>query len=730
MLPLPSTKYPTTQRTVTGVTDVYADDVVLNCDTSAGPITINLGEIPNNFFSTQYKLYVVDTANNAGVNNITINAGAGQTINNQASFTVNISGSSTLLLITGNASYVALGNGVSTIPNFITVTYAQLTALVTGNLIKPNGDYLLLDAEFGSAPFLTPTNVYLKGMTINKTADIYTDAIFYDADYQAIGNYSSITGFAGQLGIWRPVLVTPLNSVVIWNNRHYLNTSGVNGLVNPTSDIANWTVLPISITNGYIQVINTTSYNYSNNRIVGRIDLSGNVVERTIFGGVNSLNVFGWGNANIRQNQVLGNSIFNNCNNIYQNPCFNNRLNNQSRVNFSQTNTTPTLENFVGNIFENSILNLPVGASEFNNNLIYSSTINFTGLGSDKTNNNLIKNSTLNLTSQNDILSNNEIVGSIFNITVQNSGQIIDNVINNSTFSIEQNIGPTSLISQNKLYQGSFMTLKDNSGTIQKNTISQDSTFTLVTTNTFGSFVQFVTISDRSALTIDTNNGTLGAKGGIIIDGVSSITVTTNSSLISNLTVIDSSIFDVVTCSDQVEKVTLQQDTSLSIRTIFAGSGGIASLLLNGGSVGLSGTYDLVVGSTTLQGVRMPGNSTVKRVLDCSDLSIYNPGTQTLTINPDIQEMLGVIELTNAGGITITEIAGLTTAFPIKIFNDNGITTFNSVALAGPPALNGIVSQNGNFAYLVKYNANCRDFIVLTKETGGLNIVQNAVIIT
>lgn len=729
MLPLPSTKYPTTQRTVTGVTDVYADDVVLNCDTSAGPVTINLGEIPNDFFSTQYKLYVVDTANNAGVNNITINAGAGQTVNNQASFTVNISGSSTLLLITGNASYVALGNGVSSLPNFITVTYAQLTALVNTNQIKPNADYLLLDAEFGSAPFLTPTNVYLKGMTINATTLINTDAIFYDADYQAVGNYSSITGFAGQLGVWRPILVTPLNSVVIWNNRHYLNTSGVNGLVNPTSDVANWTVLPISTTNGYIQVINSVFYNYSNNRIIGRADLTGNEVERTLIAGVNSLNVFGWGNTNIRQNKVLGNSILNCCNNVFQNPCFDNKLS-QSRVNFSQINSAPTLENCVGNIFENSIVDLSTGVSNFDYNKIYTSNVTFTGNASDQCNNNLFKTSSITVNSNQGIISNNQIVNSTFSVTVINGGNIIDNIIDNSNFSVESNIGPTSLISQNNLYQGSFMTIKENSGTIQKNTVSQDSNFIVVVRNIFGAFIQFIKVSDRSVFTIDSNNSTVGAKGGLIIDGTSTVNITTNNSLISNVNVLDSSILEITTCSDGFEKVTLQGDSRLSIRTISAGSGGVSTLTLNGGTVGISGTYDLLPGSTALQGVRMQGNSTVKRTLDCSDLSIYNPATQTLTINTDISDILGVIELTNAAGISITEIVNLTSTFPVTIFNDNGITTFNSVALAGPPALNGIVSQNGNFAFNVKYNANCRDYIIFSKTTGGLNVVQNAVIIT
>ena len=126
----------------------------------------------------------------------------------------------------------------------------------------------------------------------------------------------------------------------------------------------------------------------------------------------------------------------------------------------------------------------------------------------------------------------------------------------------------------------------------------------------------------------------------------------------------------------------------------------------------------------------MPGLSTVTSILDCSNLAIYNPGTQTLTLNQDTKFLIGRIELINAAGISITEIVNLSEGHPTTIYNDNGTTTFNSVALAGPPAANGIVSPNGNFAYNVKFNANCVDFITFTKEGGTLNVVENAVIIT
>ena len=189
MLNLPATKYPTTQRTVSGTVPVYPDDVVLNCDTSSGAVVIELAEIPDDYFSTQYKLYVVDISNNASVNNITIVAGIGQTINATASIQITTNGGSIEVLISGNTTYIGLqSNPVSTPTGFIPVTYVQLSNLISTNTIVPNGDYLLLDAQFGSLPVI-PTNVYLKGMTLNKVS-LDGQGIFFNADYQGVGVYT------------------------------------------------------------------------------------------------------------------------------------------------------------------------------------------------------------------------------------------------------------------------------------------------------------------------------------------------------------------------------------------------------------------------------------------------------------------------------------------------------------------------------------------------------------
>jgi hypothetical protein len=114
-------KYPNSIRTVAGLINVpFQDDVVLECDTTLSPVGIQLQTIPANYWSTQYKLYIVDKSNNASVNNIVITAPLGYKINGLASITINVNGGSCLIRVIGNTNYVsqyssATSGGYSTI---------------------------------------------------------------------------------------------------------------------------------------------------------------------------------------------------------------------------------------------------------------------------------------------------------------------------------------------------------------------------------------------------------------------------------------------------------------------------------------------------------------------------------------------------------------------------------------------------------------------------------------
>lgn len=112
-----STYYPTNERIVSGTVNIKQDDVVLLCDTSGGPVTINLLKIPSasqtyasqGNWSTQYKLYVVDISNNASTNNITIVAPTGFKINAQPQQVISTNGGSLVVRIVSNLDYIGLG---------------------------------------------------------------------------------------------------------------------------------------------------------------------------------------------------------------------------------------------------------------------------------------------------------------------------------------------------------------------------------------------------------------------------------------------------------------------------------------------------------------------------------------------------------------------------------------------------------------------------------------------
>lgn len=140
---LNSTKYPNNSRTVSGTPTIYRDDVVLLCDTSSAPVVINLLEIPDDHWNTNWKLYIVDESNNAGTNNITINAGSGQLINNAASLTISTNNGYCVVRINANDRYVAeLSNQVAA-PASIAVQNDSVVKTNPTSVINFSGDFLV-----------------------------------------------------------------------------------------------------------------------------------------------------------------------------------------------------------------------------------------------------------------------------------------------------------------------------------------------------------------------------------------------------------------------------------------------------------------------------------------------------------------------------------------------------------------------------------------------------------
>lgn len=133
---LDSTKYKNNTRTVTGTPTIYPNDVVLLCDTSAAPVVINLLEIPNDYWQVNYKMYIVDSANNAATNNITINAGTGQTIDNTSSKVLSTNSGTLIIQISSNSAFSTTGSPSTATGSVTSVSFVHANG-INGSVANP-----------------------------------------------------------------------------------------------------------------------------------------------------------------------------------------------------------------------------------------------------------------------------------------------------------------------------------------------------------------------------------------------------------------------------------------------------------------------------------------------------------------------------------------------------------------------------------------------------------------
>ena len=335
------TKYPNNSREVSGTPTIFADDVSLLCRTSLGAVTINLLEIPDNHWNTLYKLYITDLDNNAATNNITINAGIGQTINNQASYTISTNNGGVVVRILSNGEFIVLdsvtsassgydqiqdegvnltkrtilnfiGSGVSAVDDpgnlrtnvtisglgIIDITHANLLALSVAGTIVEGQLYRVTD----------PTYAYNLIVTGISSTEVSVDckAKWLVTDYQGVGNYTTVPSFNTTLGVWNTTLAVVLGDVCIWNNTHYVNISGVNATTTPDVDAANWTVLAKTITNGFVLEVEFGIYDFANNLITRRFDQRFNDIEYNADKGVLLWQWFPFGSNKVSYNRFIG----------------------------------------------------------------------------------------------------------------------------------------------------------------------------------------------------------------------------------------------------------------------------------------------------------------------------------------------------------------------------------------------------------------------------------------
>jgi hypothetical protein len=594
---------------------LFADDVVLLCNTSASAVVINLLEIPADYWNTTWKLYVVDNSSNAGTNNITINAPSGYTINNQSSVTINQNDGECVVRISSNTSFLAefnyqitssaldvLNEGVSISPtttsmnfvgalvnatavgnavtvtingiNYISVTYSSLSSLISTNAVQIGQNYLI-----SNAIFLIDANetvpIMVKGIATNGVS-LEGSGIFLNADYQQIGNYSGVSGFVANIGVWTSALTPVANDVCMWRNYHYKNLTGANGVLPPDSDFTNWIILAKNVTNGYIQEIDFILYDVSTNYIKYREDKRLNKVDNnpTTYGMTDeAFFSFQWGNNEVQNNIVSGESTFGINNNlVIGNPSY-----------------LPTI--FQNEIIDLSVVDIATNSGVFQYNSFKNSSSSITtNLGSIK-NNNLIKSTLI--------------------------------IVNN---------GSASIVHNNTFLAESLLTVSGTALRNFKNNQLNNSQFTFVTMQ--GSIENLITLN-----------------------------------AVWTITTADS---------------------------------------INGTSVN--------------------GNSTALWTLDFNDATVWNSGTNTLTIPTGLQKIMGVYVLQNTGGASVQHIINLSTQFPTIFKGGNQNVTFRSVQVA-TATTNDIVSDQGNHNYNLVYRINGNDYITLIKN-GTFNAVQDHIIYT
>jgi hypothetical protein len=270
------------------------------------------------------------------------------------------------------------------------VSNSDLLNLISTNSITPGYSYLIDDEAY------TDGGVLVQGVSSNSVSNSGS-GIFLNADYEGVGVYTNVPSYVNNLGIWvtAPVPVVSVGSVVVYDNRNYVNLTGSWGTA-PSGDTTNWSLLPKGVSFGYIQEIDAVTYDISNNRIISRADRRGNYVEINFGSSPLNIDKFQWGRNKIANNIVIGGSIINAVNS----PCayFKNVLSSQSTI------TDNTNQDTIGEVFSNNLeqgqitINLHFGKIRFNK--LLSGNINIIGSTATTT---IISTNTINAASSIDV---------------------------------------------------------------------------------------------------------------------------------------------------------------------------------------------------------------------------------------------------------------------------------------------------------------------------------------
>ena len=267
-----------------------------------------------------------------------------------------------------NATSVAGAVQIDINSSFLTVTYAVLQTLISTNALIPNQNYLITNAIFTSTiptayTYTNTANIIVQAITTNEIS-LSASGIFLNPDFQAIGNYSGVTGFQQQRGVWYFYNGYAIGDVIIWNNLHWkciVSNSGEN----PDNFPLNWELLPQTSTNGYITEIDIIKYDVATNRITYREDVRNNRIENNlplVGDQIEAFYYYQWGNNMCANNSITSQTFF---------VCWNSlaRIKYNTFENGSQIFTTTQLNGVIEyNTFTNNCSFTFASTNEFNNN--------------------------------------------------------------------------------------------------------------------------------------------------------------------------------------------------------------------------------------------------------------------------------------------------------------------------------------------------------------------------
>lgn len=764
---LNATKYGNTTRTIVGAINfVYNNDVVLLCDTSLAPVTLDLLQIPIDFFSTQYKLYIVDKNNNASVNNITIKAQVGNTVNNALTAVINVNGGVGVVTVSSNTTYNAqfnygggaggnpiivkdegvvltptvasfdfvgiyvnattVGNDVTVNinPNFTIVTYVQLTTLITTNALIPSQQYLITDAIFTNTVPIETVAITVEAITVNEIS-LQGNGIFLNADYQLVGDYSTVVGYSGNLGVWLSTLIVSIGNVVIWNNLHWVNITGANG-GEPDLTPADWTLLSKSSTNGYITEIDNINYNVATNQIIFREDLRYNRVQNNIntyLIGLEAFLYFQWGNNNVTGNVVDIESYFeiinnigyvnNNTVSIYSSVTWTRDLVNEGYFNGNKITNLSQLDVInMGQIINNDffyVTNLIIltqavnciikenifkygtncsikcNSSELIAPIIYSNTFYGDTVSAYEIINtgtfyqNSILYCNLNIRDNSGTLNNNNFEYSTINITGDNKGTLNGNNILNSTLNLAKQDGTFSF---NTLIEGSNLTNAQNSvgGLITKNNLSSTST---INVNLNQNAIEANILTANSLIAPVTGN----------YDSISNNNFTTSTfNFTNNTSKIENNIFNnlIFSCGDSINNsITDNNWVSTNVAILNTINFSILSTIAYDGDLTIDTLTQNIIG-----GIYQNNAGTIIYSLDLSDPVIFDSGTNTLTIPLGLRDFIGEYWLYNGATFNVDFIQNLNSKYATKFINKDLINDVNfKTQPIGTAVLNELITK-------------------------------------